>query len=61
MHGFSFNINTDLQYFNYIIPCGINDKAVTSLSKELGAKQNLEEVKIILTKHLVDLFEMEII
>jgi len=60
MHGFSFNVNTNLDYFNNIIPCGINDKAVTSLANELGESQNLEEVKKILTKHLVDLFEMEI-
>ncbi len=45
MHGFAFNINTDLSLFNGIIPCGITDKAVTSLEKELGRKLDLDEVK----------------
>ena len=45
MHGFAFNVNTELSYFNYIIPCGIENKKVTSLEKELGAKVNFEEAK----------------
>ena len=45
MHGFALNVNTDLSYFNNIIPCGIADKKVTSIEKELGHKVNLEEVK----------------
>ena len=45
MHGFAFNINTDLAYFNHIIPCGIANKQVTSLEKELGYKVDMEEVK----------------
>lgn len=45
MHGFAFNINTDLNYFNYINPCGFTDKSVTSLEKELGRKMDFEEVK----------------
>src|SRR5438477_5335637 len=45
MHGFAFNINTDLNYFNLIIPCGIQNKQVTSLKKELGREINFEEVK----------------
>ena len=61
MHGFAFNINPDLGYFGHIIPCGIDDKAVTSLSKELGRPIELEEVKTKVKKHLADLFEMEII
>ena len=45
MHGFGFNVNTDLDYFSYINPCGFTDKAVTSMEKELGKKQNMDEVK----------------
>ena len=60
MHGFAFNINNDLSYFGNIIPCGINDKAVTSLAKELGQPQNMEEVKSKLRTHLSQLFEMDL-
>jgi lipoyl(octanoyl) transferase len=45
MHGFALNVNTDLSYFNFIIPCGIVNKQVTSLEKELGRKVDMEEVK----------------
>jgi lipoyl(octanoyl) transferase len=45
MHGFAFNINTDLNFFNGIIPCGIKEKEVTSLSKELGNEISIQEVK----------------
>ncbi len=45
MHGFAFNVNTDLNYFDHIIPCGIDDKDVTSLEKELGETQDMEELK----------------
>ena len=61
MHGFAFNINADLLYYGNIIPCGIVDKHVTSLEKELGKKLDVEEVKSKLRSHLVRLFEMEII
>jgi len=52
MHGFAFNVNTDLNYFNYINPCGFTDKGVTSLEKELGEKQDFESVKLIVRKNL---------
>ena len=58
MHGFAFNVNTDLSYFNNIIPCGIDDKAVTSLQKELGRLLDIEEVKGILKGYILNLFEM---
>ncbi|MDC0249399.1 lipoyl(octanoyl) transferase LipB [Flavobacteriales bacterium] len=59
MHGFAFNVNSDLSYFGNIIPCGIVDKQVTSLEKELGEKIDMDEVKNKLKAHLVELFEME--
>jgi acetylglutamate kinase len=56
-----FNINADLSYFGNIIPCGIVDKQVTSMQKELGREMDMEEVKTKLKSHLVCLFEMKII
>lgn len=61
MHGFAFNVNTDLNYFNNIIPCGIDDKAVTSMEKELGKKLDFEEVKSILKNEIAILFEMQFV
>jgi len=61
MHGFAFNVNTDLNYFGNIIPCGIVDKAVTSMDKELGRKVDEEAVKEKLKKHFADLFECELV
>ncbi|MEO1052990.1 MAG: lipoyl(octanoyl) transferase LipB [Bacteroidota bacterium] len=61
MHGFAFNVNAHLDYFNNIIPCGIDDKAVTSMHSELGAEQDIHAVEQILLKHLASLFEMELI
>jgi lipoyl(octanoyl) transferase len=55
MHGFAFNINTDLSYFDHINPCGFTDKGVTSLSKELGREISMEEVKPLLLSKLVGL------
>ena len=57
MHGFAFNINTDLTYFDHIIPCGIDDKAVTSLAAELGHQVNIQEVSEKLKYHLAALFQ----
>jgi lipoyl(octanoyl) transferase len=56
MHGFAFNINTDLSYFNHIIPCGIDDKAVTSLENELGHKVDFEEVSNLLKHNIAKQF-----
>tara|TARA_B100000927_G_scaffold155547_1_gene125264 strand:- start:1544 stop:2242 length:699 start_codon:yes stop_codon:yes gene_type:complete len=61
MHGFAFNINTDLSYFKNIIPCGIEDKSVTSLFNELGEKINIEDVKFKLKNHLKDIFNIKFI
>ena len=60
MHGFAFNVNTNLEYFNYIVPCGIQDKAVTSLQKELGREMDIKEVEEKLKGHLAHTFEMEL-
>lgn len=56
MHGFAFNINTDLSYFNHIIPCGIPDKQVTSLQKELGREVPMEEVKQIIKQKFEEVY-----
>lgn len=56
MHGFAFNVNTDLSLFNGIIPCGIKDKEVTSLSKELSREITLNEVKEKLIKYFCEVF-----
>ncbi len=56
MHGFAFNVNTDLSYFNQIIPCGITDKSVTSLQKELGYSVDINIVKGQVKQHLSSLF-----
>ncbi|MBI1783373.1 MAG: lipoyl(octanoyl) transferase LipB [Sphingobacteriales bacterium] len=61
MHGFAFNINTDLSYFDYIIPCGIKDKQVTSLEKELGQKVDFEEAKERVKRNFERVFEVELV
>lgn len=60
MHGFALNVNTDLTYFDHIIPCGITDKAVTSLQAELGRRVELAEVKRKLRRHFKAVFEAEL-
>jgi lipoyl(octanoyl) transferase len=59
MHGFAFNVNTDLTYFNFINPCGFTDKGVTSLEKEMGIKQNMESVKNTVKRNLQKIFNLE--
>ncbi|MCB9335979.1 MAG: lipoyl(octanoyl) transferase LipB [Flavobacteriales bacterium] len=61
MHGFAFNVNANLDYFNNIVPCGISDKQVTSLQKELNQEIDVEEVKLKLKHHFSTLFEAELI
>jgi lipoyl(octanoyl) transferase len=61
MHGLAMNVNTNLDYFKNIVPCGIDDKAVTSMQQELGHEVNLKDVQKILTKHISVLFSMDIV
>ncbi len=61
MHGWAFNLNTDLRYFEYIIPCGIKDKAVTSLQRELGRPIDEVEAKARVAGHFARLFEVDIV
>ncbi len=61
MHGFALNVNTNLDYFNHIVPCGINDKAVTSLQNEVGYPIDLLEVKKKIIYRFADLFEADFI
>ena len=61
MHGFAFNVNTDLSFFENIIPCGINDKQVTSLKKELGEEIKIETTKDKLKKNIQQVFDLKLI
>jgi len=61
MHGLAFNVNTDLDYFRNIVPCGIDDKAVTSMQAELGHVVDINEVKKNLKHHISVLFEMDMV
>lgn len=61
MHGFALNVNTDLDYFNHIIPCGIQNKKVTSMKEELGREVDVEEVKQKLKMNFSRVFEVSII
>lgn len=58
MHGFALNVNTDLNYFNYIIPCGIENKQVTSIEKELGHRVDMDEVKGKIRKYFSEIFQL---
>lgn len=60
MHGFALNVNTDLSYFDYIIPCGIRNKGVTSMQKELGKALNLSEVSQRFQQHFAHYFNAEV-
>ena len=59
MHGFAFNVNTDLTYFNNINPCGFTDKGVTSLEKELGGRQDFDSVRSKVKRNLQEVFDLE--
>lgn len=59
MHGFAFNVNTDLTYFDSINPCGFKDKGVTSLKKELGSEQDIEKARTIVRQKLKEVFDLE--
>lgn len=61
MHGFAFNINTDLALFNGIVPCGIKEKGVTSLSKENGNQIDIQEVKQKILKHFFEFFNYSLV
>jgi len=59
MHGLALNVNNDLSFFNHIVPCGIADKAVTSMQQELGLQVSMEDVKQKLNNHIMALFTSE--
>lgn len=61
MHGLALNVNSDLNYFNNIVPCGISDKAVTSIQNELGYEVDMKQVKSTLLKYFGDLFEAKLV
>ena len=60
MHGLALNVNTDLRYFDYIVPCGIKDKNVTSLQRELDRDVDMDEVKDLVLKHFAEVYEADI-
>jgi len=60
MHGFAFNVNSNLEYFNYINPCGFIDKGITSLEKEMGVKIDMKNVKLVVREKMSEVFEFDI-
>lgn len=60
MHGFALNVNTDLSYFQHIVPCGIEDKEVTTISKCVGQPIEENQVKKIIAKHFADVFDVNV-
>jgi lipoyl(octanoyl) transferase len=60
MHGLAFNVTTDLSYFDHIVPCGIQDRGVTSLENELGRPVEMAEVLEHVVRHTADLFEADV-
>ena len=61
MHGFALNVNTDLSYYDYIIPCGIKDKGITSINKEVKGKVSVNEVKKKLLENLKEIFDANLV
>src|SRR6218665_2222727 len=59
MHGLALNVNTDINYFNYIVPCGVSDKGVTSVQHELNVPQDIEKIKAILKNKIAEVFGMK--
>ncbi len=60
MHGFALNVTTDLDYFNHIVPCGIDDRGVTSLTEETGTPVDVDAVRPRVVQHVSDLFDAEV-
>ena len=61
MHGLALNVNTDLGFFDNIIPCGIRNKSITSISNELGCEIKIEEVKQKIIENFLDVFSAELV
>ncbi len=61
MHGWAFNVNTDLSYFSHIVPCGIHDKDVTSLERELGHPVSMAEIEAKAKSYFQEIFEVELL
>ena len=57
MHGFAFNVNSNLEYFNYINPCGFIDKGITSLEKEMETKIDINNIKLVVREKMSEVFE----